>query len=52
MSMIFIQGEAIMVNNDAVNGFQWVDGSSWIIKAVITAPSPDSSDERSCVFVG
>lgn len=52
MAMIFIGGEAVMVNNDAVNGIQWVYGPGWAIKATITSPTPDSSNERSYVFVG
>lgn len=56
MAMIFIQGRAVMVNNDTTNGIQWVptlsQGQGWVIKAIITSPTPDSSNERSYVFVG
>ena len=52
MAIIFIQGIAIMVNNDTSNGIQWIDGHGWAIKATITEPTPDNSHERSYVFVG
>ena len=43
-----------MVNNDASNGIQMIEGEGWVIKATITAPTPEEtpSGETSHVFVG